>query len=378
MRLLLIGNYPLDHAFSMDRYVEMLRGGMASLGHEVQVLTPKPVFGRLHPRGAVGKWLGYIDKYLLFPRRLGRAARSGWDHVHLCDHSNAMYLPHLPAGRCSITCHDVIAIDAAQGLFPTEIVGRRISRTGRIQQAWIRRHLLRAERIAAVSQWTATRLREMGAAAAIEVIHLPTHRDFKPASQGAVHEVRRRFGVPEDAGYLMHIGGDSWYKNRLGALRIFAAMRRHPEFAAMHLVLAGPVWTETIRVEAEAMQGAVHAAPGISDDDLEALYTGAEALLFPSWVEGFGWPVLEAEACGTTVIASDIPPLHESAGPGAIYIDPADPQGAAAAVAAAWSTREQRKALTDEHVRQLARQKRMPVYERFFFAGRSSGALGGQ
>ena len=46
---------------------------------------------------------------------------------------------------------------------------------------------------------------------------------------------------------------------------------------------------------------------------IEALYNRAVCLLFPSRYEGFGWPPIEAQACGCPVVASDIPPLHRSA-----------------------------------------------------------------
>ncbi|MFW5856648.1 MAG: glycosyltransferase family 4 protein, partial [Planctomycetota bacterium] len=65
--------------------------------------------------------------------------------------------------------------------------------------------------------------------------------------------------------------------------------------------------------------------PGfVDDEDLPAVYSLADALVFPSVAEGFGFPVLEAMACGTPVIASDIPPLREVAGDAARLVRPGD------------------------------------------------------
>ena len=71
---------------------------------------------------------------------------------------------------------------------------------------------------------------------------------------------------------------------------------------------------------------------------LEALYSVADGLLFPSWEEGLGWPLLEAQACGCRVFTSNRPPMTEVAGEAAVYFDPADPAGAAALVAASLRT----------------------------------------
>ena len=70
-----------------------------------------------------------------------------------------------------------------------------------------------------------------------------------------------------------------------------------------------------------------------SNEDLQALYSKATALLFPSLREGFGWPIIEAQACGCPVFTSDRVPMTEVGGDAAIYLDPTDPPAAAAVIA---------------------------------------------
>jgi glycosyltransferase involved in cell wall biosynthesis len=68
------------------------------------------------------------------------------------------------------------------------------------------------------------------------------------------------------------------------------------------------------------------------EEQLRALYTGAPALLFPSLEEGFGWLILEAQACGCPVITIARPPMTEAAGGAAILINPEEVAGAAAEI----------------------------------------------
>ena len=71
--VLLLGSYPPDQQQSMQRFTAMMLRGLTERGIDAEVIMPKPFFGRLLG-GFVGKWLGYIDRYLLFPHSLRAAA----------------------------------------------------------------------------------------------------------------------------------------------------------------------------------------------------------------------------------------------------------------------------------------------------------------
>jgi glycosyltransferase involved in cell wall biosynthesis len=70
----------------------------------------------------------------------------------------------------------------------------------------------------------------------------------------------------------------------------------------------------------------------VHEEDLPALYSAAEVFVFPSLFEGFGLPVIEAMACGTPVICSNVTALPEVAGGAAILVDPSDVRGLAEAL----------------------------------------------
>jgi hypothetical protein len=129
MRILLIGNYPPDRQESMLRFAELMHRELTARSHAVTLLQPRPILARSSSAGrGIGKWLGYADKFLLFPFTLNRVKKK-YDVVHICDHSNAIYAKYLVDLPNIATCHDVLAIKSALGEVPQNIVsstGRRL------------------------------------------------------------------------------------------------------------------------------------------------------------------------------------------------------------------------------------------------------------
>lgn len=336
LKIALICNYEPDRQYSMLRYAEMLERLMKGAGHSVERIFPPVVFGRIPlQRGTPAKWIGYLDKYVLGIPWLRWKCR-GANLVHVCDHSNAMYLWCAGSKPRLITCHDLLAVRAAQGDFP----GVLVRRTGKLQQRWILNSLRQAEFIVCDSLNTEADVRALGCdAAATRVVYLSLNRQYFPVAQEKIESVLVRFGLPADCRYLLHIGGNEWYKNRRGALQIFSSLKRRAEFADVRLIMAGRAWTEELRElrRSARLEDSVIETGALSDDELRALYSGALALLFPSLQEGFGWPILEAQACGCPVITTNRRPMTEVAGDAAILIDdPAEFEQAASAIIERW------------------------------------------
>jgi glycosyltransferase involved in cell wall biosynthesis len=200
---------------------------------------------------------------------------------------------------------------------------------------WLRRldrTVRRAAEIIVPSEATRTDLLDLGPVDAdrVTVIHHGIdHHRFRPAPPEDVRRVRRRYGI--DRPYLLFVGGIEPRKNLPALLRAYASL---PGDLRPALVLAGASvpWhpegrtalTEALgRLPAEALSRVVLTGY-LGDPDRAPLYTGAEALAFPSRYEGFGFPVLEAMACGTAVVTSDVSSLPEIAGEDAVLVDPDD------------------------------------------------------
>jgi len=334
MKVLLIGNYAPDDQKSMVAFTAMLERELPRLGCEVRVRAPQPALVGLPMPGRLRKWAGYLDKFVLFPPTLGADAR--WaDVVHVCDHSNAMYLPRLHGHAAAVlTCHDVIAIRAARGLVTDWHTGW----SGRVFQRLIGNGFAHADRIACISEATRSDVLTLGLAPAERLTLVPhgLNNEFGPLPDVQVREQLAGFGVSPDDAYLLHVGHEHPRKNRMAVLRAFVALQQAGAAAPVRsLVFVGSALTqEMIALVASQPDLArrVHVLRDVSHERLRALYCGATALLFPSLQEGFGWPIIEAQACGCPVFTSDLAPMNDIGADAAVYVPPQDPDAIARAI----------------------------------------------
>ena len=136
------------------------------------------------------------------------------------------------------------------------------------------------------------------------------------------------------APFLFGIGGAQWYKNRSGLFHIFGELAQRSITAPVLLYVGPSLDREQNELVARYKLGDrfVH-APNLTNEELRAAYSLAEGLIFPSWEEGFGWPIAEAQACGCPVFTSNRAPMTEVGGEAAVYFDPNAPVEAAALIA---------------------------------------------
>lgn len=156
----------------------------------------------------------------------------------------------------------------------------------------------------------------------IKVVYPGVDESLSPVTDaGQLAAVRARYSLPER--YLLFVGTLQPRKNIARMVQAYAAWRKAYPGQDVGLVLAGqrgwlydPQWTAGVA-------GVI--LPGYIDDaDVPALYSGAEALLFPSLHEGFGFPILEAMRCGVPVITSNTSSMPEVAGKAALLVNPRD------------------------------------------------------
>jgi glycosyltransferase involved in cell wall biosynthesis len=141
--------------------------------------------------------------------------------------------------------------------------------------------------------------------------------------------VRAKYQLPEN--YLLHVGTLQPRKNLVRLIEAVTRSRQ-PSHEVASLVLAGRVGWFSSPLVALARERGVRLLEYVPDEDLAGLYSGAAAFVFPSLYEGFGFPVLEAMACGVPVICSNTSSLPEVAGPAALLVNPLDTHAIAAAI----------------------------------------------
>ena len=343
-RVAIVADLREEQWHSMDLVADVLINSLET-GHDravdpfrlcppmVRRLTRVPRFGQ---RALLNTTDRVINRYWDYPRWL-RGQIDRFDLFHIVDHSYAHLASTLPAGRSIVMCHDV---DAFAGVLPGAASPSAVSRAmGRRLLAGLRA----AARVVCGSRATRDALLAHGLVDESRAVVVPyaLHPAFAPEPDWPAEAEAVRWCGPCADGTLdiLHVGSTIPRKRIDVLLETFAAVRRrHP--AARLLRVGGPLTAGQVQqAERLGVAGAIVSLPFLDRRTLAAVYRRAVLVLQPSEREGFGLPVAEALACGTPVVASDIPSMREAGGSAATYCRAADLDAWTAAV----------HALIDEH-----------------------------
>lgn len=281
-------------------------------------------------------WRRHLARRVIYPLRV--RSLHGVDAVHVLDHSFADLLRHVPKQVTKIiTVHDVIPLlDAAE--LSTPQVARYRARLSWLHQADV---------LICVSEFTRRTLVEQLKVEESKTVVLPNGVDLPTAQPASL-----KLEAPRP--WLLIVGSNLERKN-LGlvpdVLRYLVSHGLHPT-----VVRVGP----SLKPELKA---AIHLIIGqeqlielglVSDEQLASAYASANMLLFPSTLEGFGLPVLEAMAHGCPVVCSNASSLPEVAGSAALLFEPRDAASAAEHCVTAITHRAQLSALGLERAKSFA------------------------
>jgi glycosyltransferase involved in cell wall biosynthesis len=202
-------------------------------------------------------------------------------------------------------------------------------------RAMLRQSIATASAIATVSEASRRDIEAILGVSHERTVLLPAaaHPSCRPVSPEIVAQVRARHGIERP--YILTVGTLEPRKNLVTLLRAYDALGRAAEEHDL-VVVGGRGWLDRSLVrelEARAPGGRVRWLGYVSEPDLVALYGGAKLFVLASTLEGFGLPVLEAMACGTPVIASEVAALQEVGGDAVRYVPPGDAGALARAIA---------------------------------------------
>jgi glycosyltransferase involved in cell wall biosynthesis len=257
------------------------------------------------PKGAGWGPLGKAHRYF-HQRSVARSVRDYALDLFFSPHQLVVPGPDWARGR-AVTCHDLAYLEYPSFFF----------KNGKLPGSYKALYdaLAGCERLIAVSRATAASL-EASLGIPAERITV-THEGVS----SALREEREPFrpGWP----YLLHVGGAGPGKNLRRVVEAWQLVCDHG--VDVHLILCGVVCDQVNAFVGAQRAGTIHGlhcVPSLHDCQLSALYRGAELLIFPSLVEGFGLPVIEAMACGCPVVTSKASPMEEIAGDAALLVDP--------------------------------------------------------
>jgi glycosyltransferase involved in cell wall biosynthesis len=261
-----------------------------------------------------------LNRFVYYPALL-RSVRDDFDVFHIIDHSYSHLVRELPAGQTIVTCHD---LDTFRCLLQPQLEPR--SRLFRAMVRRIMKGLGRAARVCAVSDTTRNALLTHRLVSPDTVMTIPNgvHPVCSPLPDAAgARKLQAIFEPPSEGAIdLLHVGSTIPRKRLDLVLNILARLREI--FPGTRLLrVGGPLTCAQTSLAAElGVADSVFTFPFVDVHTLAAIYRRATLLLMPSDAEGFGLPAIEAMACGTPALLSDLSALREVAGDAAEYAMP--------------------------------------------------------
>ena len=326
MNLVLLVHPAFLGLVSQAHFAKSLAVGCQARGHSVKVLQPQARLHRRVAQTALAKWAGYLDQYLLFPFELrANLRRHPADTLYVvCDQALGPWVALLTRRPHVVHCHDLLALRSALG----EVPENPTSFTGRIYQRYIRWGFRQARHFIAISEKSRAELHRVGGVVPLtsEVVYNGLNHPYRRLDTDATQRILGAAGLHADErGFLLHVGGGQWYKNTAGVVHLYAAHARRAlgnGKSLQPLWMVSPPPGQAVRLAMAALpaQAEIRFFSGLSHQTLEALYSRASAMLFPSHAEGFGWPIVEALACGCPVITTGEAPMTEVGGELASYV----------------------------------------------------------
>jgi glycosyltransferase involved in cell wall biosynthesis len=183
----------------------------------------------------------------------------------------------------------------------------------------------RADCVLSISEGTSMRLETLLGRKADAVVYPAVSKAFFSQPEEVVENCLKKYKIAKP--YLLAVATWEPRKNLELLIETFVQMKSEKLLPHQLVLVGGKGWKDNrlAQLFEHSSRANIQALGYVPDADLPALYTGADVFIFPSTYEGYGIPVLEARACGTCVVTTDIHELREAGGQSSIYVQPDGP-----------------------------------------------------
>jgi glycosyltransferase involved in cell wall biosynthesis len=336
----LLRDPPEDRRLSMERFASGLETALAS-SKRVNVASRTVNYSSFAKQFGMAAPAGYVTRLIHYPLA---AARTAADVYHVVDQGYAHVAAFLPRGRTVVTCHDLMLLRAEEGA-----AGFRGRRTSVIRYRWSTGFLPRVARVVCDSSSTRADVIRLCGVHEERICVVPpgVEQQFRPLPDA--DRVLLRSTIPKIRRHaLLHVSTGHPYKNTEQTIRVLHGLCASG-FDACLVRVGRSLGSEEVSLARDLnVEDRIIELGIVPDTRLVEVYNAADVLLFPSHYEGFGWPPLEAMACGTPVVASAAPSVVELVNGAALVEEATDTCGFVTAVTAVLESVELRRKLREK------------------------------
>ncbi|MEB3219545.1 MAG: glycosyltransferase family 1 protein [Nostocales cyanobacterium 94392] len=342
MRVAILRREP-QASFSMDVYADGLVKGLKAVRPNWEFIEVSPSINPIE-KGKSALFAGiwkYYERYWRYPHQLKNLDA---DVFHIIDHSDGHLVYSLNKFNKLnvVTCHDLINL-----LQPESFEGRaRFPLISMTAWKYAIAGMKSAEHIISVSSYTAKDVVENLDINPQKITVVPNAVDaiFHPLSTDEITSFRQQQGINSEI-CLLNVGSNNSRKNVSTILKVLLLLKNQGLPVNFWKVGADFNSEQKDFIKNHSLEDNITYLGKPDDHTLVLIYSAADVLVAPSLYEGFGMTILEAMACGTPVISSNVTSLPEVAGDAAILLEPKDVQGIAKAVCRLHTDNEYRNSL---------------------------------
>ncbi|NJR59656.1 MAG: glycosyltransferase family 4 protein [Cyanobacteria bacterium CRU_2_1] len=333
-------------SFSMDVYADGLVQGLRAVrpNWDIVELIPQPNPQTKRGNGWLNGICKYYQRYWSYPLSL---QNQKVNLFHIIDHSDGHYIYGLKKTNKPIvvTCHDLINF-----LHPENIADQaRFPLISTAIWKYSAKGICESDHIVTVSDYTAKDVMKILKVEPeyITVVPDAVESSFHRLPPEHIEAIRQKYHIPHNKFCLLNVGSNHPRKNISTVLNALNALKN--QGVPVHLLKTGAEFTREQKafITTHQLADCITYLGKPDRETLVQIYNAADVLLSPSLYEGFGMTVLEAMACGTPVITSNVTSLPEVAGDAAMMVHPTDVQAIVDAVCRLHNNSTERQLLID-------------------------------